>query len=66
MGESSGAAPSPTTAREPDGAGSKVTVTADINPRTFWRKRLLVKIRRVGLRKEMQESLEALAAFVAS
>ncbi len=51
---------------EPDGAGSNVTVTADINPRTFWRKRLLAKIRRVGLRKEIQESLEALAAFVAS
>jgi hypothetical protein len=50
---------------EPDGAGSRVTVTVDINPMTFWRKNLLIKIRRRGLRKEMRESLAALESAVA-
>lgn len=49
---------------EPDGAGSKVTVTVDLNPQTFWRKHLLIKLRRPALRKEMQESLVALQAAV--
>lgn len=51
---------------EPDGAGSRVTVTVDLNPRTFWRKHLLIKIRRTGLRKEMRESLAALQSAVTS
>jgi uncharacterized protein YndB with AHSA1/START domain len=50
---------------EPDGAGSRVTVTVDLNPLTFWRKNLLIKIRRHGLRKEMHESLAALQSAVA-
>jgi len=51
---------------EADGEGSKVTVTVDLNPTTFWRKHLLVKIRRPVLRKEMDDSLEALAAATRS
>lgn len=50
---------------EPDGAGSRVTVTVDLNPVTFWRKNLLIKIRRAGLRKEMHESLAALQSAIA-
>jgi hypothetical protein len=47
---------------EPNEGGSMVTLTVDLNPITFWRKHLLVRIRRRSLRKEMQESLAALAA----
>lgn len=50
---------------EPDGDASRVTVTVDLNPQTFWRKNLLIKIRRPGLRREMQESLAALESAVA-
>lgn len=50
---------------EPDGEGSRVTVSVDLNPITFWRKNLFVKIRRPGLRKEMGESLAALQSAVA-
>ena len=49
---------------EPHESGSMVTLTVDLNPITFWRKHLLVRIRRPSLRKEMQESLAALAAAV--
>jgi len=49
---------------EADGDGSRVTVTVDLNPMTFWRKHLLIRIRRRALRKEMQTSLDALAAVV--
>jgi Polyketide cyclase / dehydrase and lipid transport len=49
---------------EPDGDGSRVTVTVDLNPLTFWRKHLLIRIRRPALRKEMQESLAALGSAV--
>jgi uncharacterized protein YndB with AHSA1/START domain len=51
---------------EPDQDGSKVTVSVDLNPVTFWRKYLLVRIRRPALRKEMQDSLEALGAAIQS
>ena len=47
---------------EPDGEGSKVTVTVDLNPLTFWRKHLLIRLRRPALRKEMQASVAALGA----
>lgn len=40
---------------------SKVTVSVDLNPATFWRKYLLVWLRRPFLRREMQKSLAALA-----
>jgi hypothetical protein len=49
---------------EPHESGSMVTVTVDLNPVTFWRKNLLIRIRRRPLRKEMQDSLTALAAAV--
>src|SRR5436190_5555597 len=42
-----------------DGAGAMVTVTVDLNPLTFWRKHLFVRIRRPTLRNEMQASLAA-------
>lgn len=51
---------------EPDGAGSRVTVTVDLNPTTFWRRHLLIKVRRPGLRKEMQRSLEALPSAISA
>lgn len=51
---------------EPDGAGSRVTVAVDLNPLTFWRKNLLIRIRRSGLRKEMNASLAALGSAAAS
>ena len=47
-----------------DGGGSMVTVTVDLNPVTFWRKHVLVRIRRPALRKEVQASLAALANAV--
>lgn len=51
---------------EPDGAGSRVSVTVDVNPQTFWRRNLLIKLRRPGLRKEMQQSLEALQSAIST
>jgi hypothetical protein len=48
-----------------DGPGSRVTVTVTLHPITFWRKHLLVKLRRPALRREMQASLRALAALAA-
>lgn len=51
---------------EPEGAGSRVTVTVDLNPQTFWRRKLLIKVRRPGLRKEMQLSLEALQSAMST
>jgi uncharacterized protein YndB with AHSA1/START domain len=45
---------------EPDGAGSMVFVTVDLNPVTFWRRHLLIKVRRPALRSEMHNSIEQL------
>lgn len=45
---------------EPSPGGSIVSVSVDLNPVTFWRKHLLVKIRRPALRKELENSLAAL------
>ncbi len=50
---------------EAEGTGSRVTVAVDLNPRTFWRQHLLIRIRRPALRKEMQHSLAALGSVVA-
>ena len=44
-----------------DAAGAKVTVTVALHPATFWRKYLLVHLRRPALRKEMHASLIALS-----
>ncbi len=49
---------------EPDGDGSMVSVTVDLKPVTFWRKYLLVKIRRPALRSEMRDSLGALRTAI--
>jgi hypothetical protein len=46
---------------QPDDSGTTVTTTVDLHPVTFWRKHLLVHVRRPALRKEMQASLSALA-----
>jgi hypothetical protein len=46
----------------PDGDGSMVTVSVELTPLTFWRKHLLVKVRRPALRAEMGDSLRALRA----
>ena len=46
---------------EPDRDGSAVTVAVELNPLTFWRKHLLVNIRRPSLRREVEASLIALA-----
>jgi hypothetical protein len=45
---------------EPDDAGSQVAVTVELHPRTFWRKYLLVHLRRIALRREMRASVLAL------
>jgi uncharacterized protein YndB with AHSA1/START domain len=50
----------------PDQDGSMVTVSVDLNPITFWRKHLLIRIRRPMLRTEIQDSLSALGAAVHS
>jgi hypothetical protein len=46
---------------QPEGSGSRLTVTGEINPKTFWRKHLLVHLRRPALRREMRTSLAALS-----
>jgi len=48
---------------ESDGeSGSRVSVTVELEPLTFWRRHLLVKFRRPALRREMHASLDALAS----
>jgi len=51
---------------EPDGAGSTVSATVDLNPVTFWRRHLLIKLRRPGLRNEMHRSIEQLGLAAAA
>jgi hypothetical protein len=51
---------------EPDGTGAQVSVAVELHPLTFWRKHLLVHIRRPALRKEMQASLTTLSATVSA
>lgn len=48
----------------PDGTGAQVTAIVELHPRTFWRKYLLVHLRRPALRREMRASVAALAATV--
>jgi Polyketide cyclase / dehydrase and lipid transport. len=50
---------------DPEGDGSMVSVSVDLKPVTFWRKHLLVKIRR-PLRSEMRDSLAALRTAIQS
>jgi hypothetical protein len=49
---------------QPDGTGAQVAVTVDLHPCTFWRKYLLVNVRRPALRREMRASLRKLATSV--
>ena len=49
-----------------DDGGSVVTVTGELNPRTFWRKALFVHIRRRQLGHELAGSLTALATSARS
>jgi Polyketide cyclase / dehydrase and lipid transport len=49
---------------KPDGSGARVTATVELHPQTFWRKYLLVHLRRPALRREMRASLRALATTV--
>jgi hypothetical protein len=51
---------------QPDGTGSEVTVNVALHPETFWRKHLLVYLRRPALRREMRASLSALAGLARS
>ncbi len=55
-----------TWAVDADDTGSKVTVSFDLNPRTFLRKYFLIHIRKPGLRKEIEASLASLAAALGS
>jgi len=46
----------------PAGDGAQLSVTWDINPRTFWRQLLFAKLRRRQLADEVPTSLAAIAA----
>ena len=46
------------------GGGSRLDVTWDINPRTFWRRALFARLRRAQLADEVPRSLTALARLV--
>jgi len=46
----------------PDRDGSMVTVSVELSPITFWRRHLLVRIRRPALRSEIRASLNTLGA----
>jgi len=48
----------------PDGAGTTLTVTVELHPKTFWRRYLLIHLRRPALRREMLTSLAALSTAV--
>ncbi len=49
-----------------DGGGAKVAVVVTLHPVTFWRRYLLVHVRRPALRREMRSSVAALASAVAT
>jgi Polyketide cyclase / dehydrase and lipid transport len=49
---------------EPEGSGTRVTVTVELEPLTFWRKHVLVRLRRPALRGEMRRSVAALGPAV--
>ena len=45
---------------EPFAEGTRVTTSVALEPRTFWRRHLLVHLRRPALRREVRASLAAL------
>jgi polyketide cyclase/dehydrase/lipid transport protein len=49
---------------EPSSAGTRVTISVDLEPLTFWRRHLLVHLRRPSLQREMRASLAALVRNV--
>lgn len=49
---------------EPDPGGTLVTVDVSVNPRTFLRRRVLSELRRSGLRKSIEQSLDSLSEYV--
>ena len=51
---------------QPDGGAAQVAVAVDLHPLTFWRRYLLVHIRRPALRNEMRASLAALSEIVSA
>ena len=51
---------------EPAGDGSRVTLSWDLNPKTFWRRALVAHLRSRQLRSEVPASLAALARRVES
>lgn len=50
---------------DPHPTGTEVTVDWDLNPRTFWRRHLVVHLRRRALAREVPSSIRALADAVA-
>jgi Polyketide cyclase / dehydrase and lipid transport len=44
--------------------GSRITVSWDLNPKTFWRRVLLARIRARQLKREVPTSIDALARAV--
>jgi hypothetical protein len=49
---------------EPSAEGTRVTMSVDLEPLTFWRRHLLVHLRRPALQREMRASLDALVRNV--
>jgi hypothetical protein len=45
---------------EPSPEGTRVTTSVELEPLTFWRRHLLVHLRRAALQREMRASLAAL------
>jgi uncharacterized protein YndB with AHSA1/START domain len=46
---------------DPNPGGASVTVSWDLNPKTFWRRHLIVHLRRRALAREVPASIRALA-----
>ena len=51
---------------DPDGEGARVRLSWDLNPKTFWRRALIVHLRSRQLRSEVPASLAALTRRVES
>lgn len=47
-------------------AGTRVTVSWELSPRTFWRQTLLAPVRNRQLRREVRDSVRALAGVLTS
>jgi uncharacterized protein YndB with AHSA1/START domain len=49
-----------------DGDGARVALSWDLNPKTFWRRALIVHLRSRQLRSEVPASIDALAGHLGS